>query len=37
MYGKTHDAFALSKIRKFGASNPMYNKKHTIEAKQKYP
>jgi hypothetical protein len=35
MYGKTHDAFALSKISKPGALNPMYNKKHKIETKQK--
>jgi group I intron endonuclease len=35
MYGKTHGTFALSKISKPGSLNPMFNKKHTIESKQK--
>jgi group I intron endonuclease len=35
MIGKTHSAFALSKISKPGSLNPMFNKKHTIETKEK--
>jgi hypothetical protein len=35
MFGKTHNAFALSKIRKPGALNPMFNKKHSIDTKEK--
>lgn len=35
MFGKKQDKFALAKISKPGALNPMYGKKHSIETKEK--
>lgn len=35
MFGKKHDSFALSKIRKPGKLNPMFGKTHSIETKLK--
>lgn len=34
MYGKTHNAFALSKISKPGALNPMFNRKDTCASEK---